>query len=269
MSNSSFRDAVAVALRPHRARRSSASASTTATTRASRRWSRRRRRCCSASSRTRCAATATRSCCRTASATSTREAELALVIGRTASGVVEGRRARVRRGLDVRERRVGARLPVRRRAVVPRQEPRHVLPDRPAGRAARRARRERPADPAAAERRDAAGLAHEQADLRHPDARLVRERGDDARARRPDPDRHARGRRLLPRPEGRAAPTATSSRSRSRGSACCGTRSAPRERAPRPGSATASLRGLWTNRHELDAASVDRHVTISPLGSIA
>ena len=35
---------------------------------------------------------------------------------------------------------VGARLPVRRRPVVPRQEPRHVLPGRPARRAARRAR---------------------------------------------------------------------------------------------------------------------------------
>ena len=86
----------------------------------------------------------------------------------------EGRRARVRRRLDVRERRLGARLPVRRRPVVPRQEPRHVLPGRPARRAARRARPVRPADPAAAERRDAAGLAHEQADLRHPDAGLVR-----------------------------------------------------------------------------------------------
>ena len=32
------------------------------------------------------------------------EAELAVVIGRTASGVVEGRRARLRRRLDVRER---------------------------------------------------------------------------------------------------------------------------------------------------------------------
>ena len=122
------------------------------------------------------------------------------------------------------------RLPVRRRPVVPRQEPRHVLPGRPARRAARRARLERPADPAAAERRDAAGLAHEPADLRHPDARLVRQRGAHARARRPDPDRHARGRRRLPRAEGRARAAATSSRSRSRGSACCGTTFVRRER---------------------------------------
>ena len=71
MSNSSFRDDWQAAVRPRRARRSSASASTTPTTPASRRWSRRRRRSCSASSRTRSAATATRSCCRPASATST------------------------------------------------------------------------------------------------------------------------------------------------------------------------------------------------------
>ena len=63
-------------------------------------------------------------------------------------------------------------------------------------------------------------------------------RGDDARARRPDPHRHARGRRRLPRAEDRAAPTATSSRSRSRGSACCGTRFAPRERRPRADAAS-------------------------------
>ena len=92
-------------------------------------------------------------------------------------------------------------------------------------------------------------------------------RGDHARARRPDPDRHARGRRLLPRAEGRAAPTATSSRSRSRGSACCGTTSARRERRRCRGGTRRSMPcgrivTLLTHFRR-------RHVTISRLGSIA
>ena len=62
------------------------------------------------------------------------EAELAVVIGRLARDVPDGARARRRPRLHVPGRRVGARPPVRRRAVDPRQEPRHVLPDGPVDR---------------------------------------------------------------------------------------------------------------------------------------
>ena len=82
------------------------------------------------------AATATRSCCRPGVGHVDAEAELAVVIGATREPRAGERRARRRRRLHVRERRQRARRPVRRRPVVPRQGARHVLPGRPARRAA-------------------------------------------------------------------------------------------------------------------------------------
>ena len=77
------------------------------------------------------------------------------------------------RGLHVRQRRERARHAVRRRPVVPGQGPRRLLPDRAGARRRRRLRhRERPR-PAAAERRGAAGRAHERPDLHDPGARQL------------------------------------------------------------------------------------------------
>ena len=73
------------------------------------------------------------------------EAELAVVIGRRARRGRRGGRPRLRPRLHVPERRLGARHPVRRRPVGPRQVARHVLPDGSGPRHRRRDRR--PAGP--------------------------------------------------------------------------------------------------------------------------
>ncbi len=90
------------------------------------------------------------------------EVELAVVIGREAVHL-RGRRARARLRLHRRQRRLGARRPVRRRPVGARQVARHLLPARPGDRHRRRDRR--PAGAAAAharQRRARAGLQHQR-----------------------------------------------------------------------------------------------------------
>ena len=89
------------------------------------------------------------------------EAELAVEIGRARPPDRRGRRARLHRGLPLRERRLGAEPPVRRQAVDARQGLRHVLPARrPARPGVGARRRQRPARRAAAERRAVPGRQH-------------------------------------------------------------------------------------------------------------
>ena len=162
---------------------------------------------------------------------------------------------------------VRPRLPVRRRPVVPRQEPRHVLPGRPALVPRDELDAGGPADPAAPERRDAAGLAHEPADLRHPDARLVRlasitlERGDLILTGTPEGVGFFREPKIA-LADGDVVEVEIEGIGVLRNSV------RRRERALRRiGSAPAPAR-LWTSCHDL-AHFRCRHVTISPIGSIA
>ena len=122
-------------LPPVRARaRSSRSAGTTASM--PRRRARRRRptRSSSRSSPTRSSATARTIVWRAADTRQVDyEAELAVVIGRTARDVPVETAARPRPRVHLPQRRLGARPAVRRRPVGPRQEPRHLLPARARG----------------------------------------------------------------------------------------------------------------------------------------
>ena len=118
---------------------------------------------------------------------------------------VGGRRPRPRPRLHLPQRRLGARPPVRRRPVDPRQVARHVLPDGPGARDRRR-------DPRPAGARDRVPRERRGPAAREHRADVLRRRGDHqplldgvhARARRRHRDRDAGRRRDLPRPAGAA-----------------------------------------------------------------
>ncbi len=113
--------------------------------------------------------------------------------GRARGRAGPGRRRRRLRG---RRRRQRARPAAPRAAVDPRQGVGHVLPVRAVGHDGRRDRRPRGPEPAdLGQRRAAPGRAHVGSRLLDPRADRVPARDDHARARRPDPDRHAERRR--------------------------------------------------------------------------
>ena len=168
------------------------------------------------------------------------EVELVAVIGRQRRRRRRGRRVGARRRAHRRPGHQRPDAPVRRRrAVLPRQVPAGLRPDRAVGRHARRVRRSRrPRARLLGRRREDAGRPHDRPHLRRAAARRRALGGPAPAARRHHLHRHARRRRRRPASRPDSSGRVTCSRRGSRASARSGTgasdgRLRQRLRAPR------------------------------------